>query len=756
MMRPLCACMVASLALACEGPAGPAGPAGPSGPQGGQGSGGQPGATGPDGQQGSSGPVGPSGSAGPSGVQGPTGPQGVGPDGGTPGPAGRNAWVTADGVALEVLSASNAADGVHVTFKLTDGDTVPLDADGRFTTGAVGLSFIVAWLDQDTNGAPLAYTAYTRRDQTSPITMVTSSQPATDTGGTLTLVSWEDGIYDYLFGTQIGTDHLDRTHTVAMTASRTVDGVRHVANATFNFVPDLSPVTVTREVVTATACNGCHGELRLHGGSRRDLGLCITCHQPGAVDPDTGNSVDFPQMIHRIHAGHTLPSVDGGVPYQIIGYSQRVHDYSTVAFPQDVSRCETCHTGAQGDFWQTRINKANCTSCHDRTSFDAVIPDGGYTAHGGGPGFNDNACTACHAAGSAVASVVTKHLTPQRDPAAPQIEITLTGTTGGTAGGPLSVLFHVTEDGMPRDVVTTPLTRLAFTLSGPTTDYQIYASSTAQGTNAVGTVTSLGGGDHRYDFAVGVPAGWQGTFSVGAEAYIQANASSPRYAANNPVLHFGVTDSTPVPRRAVVEASRCNACHQNLSAHGGQRRDPQYCIMCHIPENTGDERVARREGGPTAVPNVGFKWLIHRLHRGEHLANGFVVGGFPAPNAANPDGTPLDFGEIRFPNDLRRCNACHVGNSFDLPLSANARPTVEETLQCDENPMADGDEYCDSRSVQSQRVILPEAAACLSCHDTTAAAVHAETMTTPSGESCAVCHASGSVFGIDLMHQLPP
>ena len=55
--------------------------------------------------------------------------------------------------------------------------------------------------------------------------------------------------------------------------------------------------------------------------------------QPQTIDPDTGNTVDMPVMVHKIHMGEDLPSVKAGKPYQIIGNRQSVNDYSTVTFP---------------------------------------------------------------------------------------------------------------------------------------------------------------------------------------------------------------------------------------------------------------------------------------------------------------------------------------------------------------------------------------------------------------------------------------
>src|SRR5437773_1838796 len=75
-----------------------------------------------------------------------------------------------------------------------------------------------------------------------------------------------------------------------------------VDNEEYSWVPNGSPVTVVRDVVRTETCNKCHDPLQAHGGSRRDVALCVTCHTPQTVDPDTGNTVDLKVMVHKIHA----------------------------------------------------------------------------------------------------------------------------------------------------------------------------------------------------------------------------------------------------------------------------------------------------------------------------------------------------------------------------------------------------------------------------------------------------------------------
>jgi OmcA/MtrC family decaheme c-type cytochrome len=201
-----------------------------------------------------------------------------------------------------------------------------------------------------------------------------------------------------------------------------------------------------------------------------------------------------------------------------------------------------------------------------------------------------------------------------------------------------------------------------------------------------------------------------------------------RHLADNPVYPFLVTGSAVTPRRTVVELSRCNSCHQTLEFHGGNRRTPDYCVMCHNPAFVSDEPPS--ETGTLSLPSLNFKDLIHGLHSQGH-----------------------------YPDALERCSQCHVDGTAELPLSPELLPSLSLEVGCNEDPIADADDACaEANVVELGRTELPAAAAaCLSCHESASAAAHAEVNTTAAGaEACATCHQNGRSEGLDVVHALAP
>ncbi|HUH00427.1 MAG TPA: OmcA/MtrC family decaheme c-type cytochrome, partial [Kofleriaceae bacterium] len=653
---------------------------------------------------------------------------------GTDGTDGRGTWLVGPGLKIEIMSAAITGTTAAVTYKITDGGGVALDLDGLFTEGAVSPRFTLARLDGTIN----QYESYK---------VNAAGQASTDSGGSTVEVGVGDGVYTYTFGTSITVPDATESHRIALFATRTYEDQRYVANALFDFVPDGSAVTNTRDIVTTAACNGCHNPLEAHGGSRREIGLCITCHSPQTVDPDTGNSVDMKVMIHKIHMGEKLPSVIAGTPYQIIGFNNSVHDYSTVVFPQDVRACDTCHTGTQGSKWKTNPTAAACGSCHDDVNFTtgANHPGGAKT---------DDTCANCHIASGAVTATEDAHFYRFNNPANPTLEVAIDAIRDGGPGQQVQVDFTVTLDGAGRDIVASPLNGLSATVAGPNTDYTTYFTANLRTEGAL-TPIDASAGKFTYTFPAGkaMPSNATGSYTLAFQATLAVATSGDTIAAYNPVKAFAVTDLAAVPRRQVVDGAACNNCHQDLAMHGGGRKNPNFCVMCHNPSNTNDQRVSRIEGSVVDVESVDMKVFIHKIHRGEDLVQPYFLGGYPPPSVANPAGNQINFGHVRFPGDLRSCGTCHTGSSHMLPLDPSVLPTRREILTCTDT---DGDGYCQNRT-SVERFIQPITAVCTSCHDGDSSVAHSELMTTLGGvESCLTCHGPGSAFDPAAAHRLDP
>ncbi len=675
------------------------------------------------------------------------------PDGGTTGP-----WTAGIGLKFEVTQAAIASGKATVKFKLTDNDGKPLDRAGVLTQGAVSASFVIAALQTDSGGAPDHWVPYTTTQQTSPITNDTETHPGSENNGTFTPVAGAPGEYEYEFSAAITSPDTSKTHAIGVFASRDVGGKRYVANTVHRFVP-AGGTALLRQLVTTEGCNNCHGRLSLHGDRRRDVELCTLCHSAPYKDPDTGNRIDFAVMIHKIHRGHNLPSVVAGTPYQIIGYNQSVHDYSSVLYPQAIQNCETCHKGTQADNWKTKPSRHACGACHDNIAF-VEPPPTGMTLHTGGAQLTDANCSFCHGDVGGLAPIPKSHYTRDTDPAGKQIELEIVSISNTAPGQTPELIFSVKEKGVVRNILTTPLNTLRVTIAGPTTDYAERWQHTIQGSGSSGTLAASGT-NFLYTFPAAMPASATGSYAVGLEGRNRVEVSTGvfvNYDAMNPVAFFPVTDTTVVPRREVITNESCENCHYKLSFHGGIRRSPEYCMMCHNANLPNATRVSRFEDQPSLAQPTHFKWMIHAIHMGEERPVPLSMGGFPTPNASNPAGNQLDFSEIRFPRPPNDCAACHKAGTWSLPITQNALASLQQLLTCSEPLGDDANNYCDNPYwTATNQYIPPATSACTSCHAAPSSKAHAATMTSGSGdEGCATCHKQGSSYDPDKYHALNP
>jgi len=677
--------------------------------------------------------------------------------------------VLTPGLHLTIQKVAINGTSVAVTFQITDDAGQGLDQQGIQTAGPVSTSFVLSRI----RPGDTQYTNYFTSHVTSSAVPGCKTcaagnswdQPTTDSGGTYT--SLGNGVYTYTFGNKLPANFdANSTTTLGMFAQRDLsafgfplNSLGTVANATYDFVPSGAPVTQVRDVVATAACNQCHDPLALHGGLRQDVHLCVLCHNPGNQDPYTGNSLDYKVYIHKIHMGGNLPSVTGkplnilgtsgtnsattatgatqaplpagyvvpGTPYQIIGSPPSVNDFSTVIWPQDVRNCTTCHQQAtQADNWKTNPSRAACGSCHDNVNFATG------QNHPGGVQPDDTQCSVCHQADTGLEfdlSVTGVHTMPWKSKQLTGLNMAITGVTNTRPGSHPTVSFTVTDNaGNP--VAPSKLNSLNLAISGPTSDYGYLLPATGfQGTfgDAAGNnpwfesaLTATGGPSvYSYTMTGTIPSNATGTWAVGGECYqnvtitgsLVGQSFATRQSAFNPVYYFSVDGSAVAPRRTVVDVNNCNQCHETLAHHGGnERRNTQYCILCHNPNHVDNN---------TPATSVNFRTMIMGLHMGSSLDNTTTV------NTTN-------FNGLRFPGDQRDCAKCHVGTTYTVPVPDGLIPTVDPSFFY--SPLG------------------PTASACLGCHNGSDAAAHAYQMTAPFAESCQVCHEEGADFAVTNVH----
>jgi OmcA/MtrC family decaheme c-type cytochrome len=630
---------------------------------------------------------------------------------------GSNTSLGKTGVVVKIQSAAIAKDGtITARATIVDSDGTPLDRLGVATKGPVSLSFIATYIP----AGQTQYVSYTTTvlNPTLNLNMPPQTQAANDSGGTFTQNSIGD--YTYTFKTKAPTTFdATTTHAIGVSAFRnlaefgTFDEWSEVGNDVFNFVPNGTPVKLTRSVVTTDACNQCHDPLIGHGGSRITVELCIMCHTPQTINPDTNLTQDMKVLIHKIHMGSSLPSVVAGTPYRI-WHRGAWSDFSTVVFPQDVRNCTTCHaTGAtQADKWKTNPTAAACGSCHDDVNFATGLN------HLNLPQPDDSQCKTCHGSQAILdfdASIPGAHLIPANSKALPGLVTAVMKVDNATPGNAPVVTFRVQDkSGAPVDI--SKITQIRVVLAGPNNDYGTGAAGIRVSEDPSKTVGN--NGIYVYTMTNKIPAGAAGSYTVSIEARnsvtVMPNTLKATVAtdAAKPVeFYFSVDKSKAAPRRQVVATENCAACHMDLGfVHGGTRAATQECTICHNP--------ALSDG--TSGQSVNMSVQIHSIHRGENLANPYVLG-------------TTNYQDVRFPGDLRDCTTCHMTGTY-MVENVGAKAMV-------------------ASPGGFTKTTAPISAACQGCHDDLATASHALANTTSLGEACAACHSAGEAFSVDRVHQ---
>ncbi|MCB1677844.1 MAG: OmcA/MtrC family decaheme c-type cytochrome [Halioglobus sp.] len=681
----------------------------------------------------------------------------------------------------------NAADQPVVQFQLSDGDNTAI------TDLSLGnLRFVIAKLQASPLGNLTgAWQSYINRIEQPGVGSGTEARLQATSENNGQFSNRGDGTYTYQFATRLSDLPADilaqaereglslayepaRTHRVSIQ----FDGAPGKANPSYDWVPASGATEgiFTLDIAATANCNRCHDPLAIHGGGRREVAYCVTCHNPGSTDANSGNTVDMKVMIHKIHRGAGLPSVRAGGAYVLYGFRDSVHDYSLLRYPQDIRACANCHAGtatgagkedlvltAQGDNWAEYSSAAACGSCHDDVDF---------SRHAGGQP-DDAACASCHATGGPAGSVQHSHRLLVAA-ARTAFEAQVLGVTNSMPGQRPVVSFRVSNPltGEPHDlrndpVFTSPGARLAVGMAWNTVDFHNTGndSDSADQVQVDALAAAVTNGDGSYSVtmplalpdgstAPGVSAAGSGMASVEGHPMVDVagNGEPVAVPVGDATGFFAIdeADGRAVPRRQSVALQSCLACHDTLVLHGSNRADNiDSCASCHNPRNT--DRAVREvaldaptDGKPEE--SLDFKTMIHAIHAAGMREKPLQIVGFRGFSTH-----VYDTQQVHYPGDLANCTACHTADGFRLPLAETVLGTSIDT----------GD---DRRDPADDTVVTPAAAVCASCHDDAVARAHMASNGGSFGtsqaaidrgevvEQCGVCHATGRSADVAQVH----
>jgi len=700
----------------------------------------------------------------------------------------------AEDVDSAITSVSISVAQLTVYFQVTDQQGVGINDliadDVQFTVAKLGFSSV-----GNQTGNWQSYINKIEQPGVGPGT-VPRLQASSERGREGTFVNNDDGTYQYTLAqslevldadilAQAQAEQLDlsfvtdRTHRVAMQISNAPNAI----NTTFDWNPSTEKTELdgifSHDIVATQTCNNCHGELAMHGGSRVEVKYCVTCHNPGSTDANSGNTVNFKNMVHKIHRGRDLPSVQNGGVYQIYGYNDSLHDYSNVGYPNDILQCTECHTGnatasddqiitVSGDNWREIATQTVCGSCHDDVDFEQ---------HYGGQE-NDENCMSCHQNSAVAGSIEDRHRNIAKEAQQQFLAkiLSINSTSPGKFPQVQFVIINPEDENTPYDILNDEVwtredgsSRLMIDIAWASRDYTNTGNhgnnANAVEIDALATAQAVGDGSFIVTSTVAIPDGSlspniaaNGSGAVNVEGHPGVNLGEDndfdiqRIAMTNVVDYFSIdeSDGQAKKRRSVVSLENCLSCHGQLAMHGNNRTDNiEACVTCHNPRNT-DKRVRDIATNPPTdnklEESLDFKTMIHAIHATDYRTKPLQIVGYGGFSTH-----VYDDETIHYPNNVGNCLTCHEEDSFTLPLPDEVLATTVSTGINIQDPNDDV-------------VVSPTAGVCSSCHDKDTAIAHMEVnganfSTTQADidngvvlEQCSVCHGKGRKYAVELIH----
>ena len=523
-----------------------------------------------------------------------------------------------------------------------------------------------------------------------------------------------------------------------------------------DFVPNGGAVSSNKLIAATANCTTCHVRFGEHGGPRRSTEFCAVCHNPGTIDPDSGESVDLAYMAHSIHRGEARDSA-----YVVYGFNGTKFDTGEVTYPQPLAFCETCHVQSasmpQGDDWKTNPGAASCGGCHDKglnktgpsattglytytyTHSSTILPPS-YTAA-------DGTCSGCHRADGAAGDILETHKADEDRKAIENGSLftyKVLSVENAVAGQAPKVTFQILgTDGKPMDVKAITTGRLRLDFAWSTADIHNVADVAGdkyQADRGEATVIDLiankasvvdnGNGTFSYTLSQVLPAGFDdATLGKGLMVVLEGRRVMPDGSEAHPNSAYAFGGG--VAREKIVDQAKCETCHKRVAQHGGSRAgDPIICTVCH---NSSVGGTWDGNTGPEVYGPLALGAFIHKLHAG----------------------SVVPVGAVTYPQSLARCTGCHVdGKAYTartsaLPITVDAGTTLSSGAAT----LAWKDDLADSAT----------AGTCKGCHTSAAAATHMQSqggslgvakalVPSSSAEGCAVCHGKGQTYDTEKLH----
>jgi OmcA/MtrC family decaheme c-type cytochrome len=591
-----------------------------------------------------------------------------------------------------------------------------------------------------------------------------------DMPGTLTLVDAATGEYTYVCATQLAVPASGNVFraTVRTRWRETIDGERvyfaYPANGSNDFLENGNPVPAGAGTmpVSNEACASCHGQFVVadphigHGGGYTEATTCVHCHNYDyQVTQGHGDAeAVLPFMIHTIHNAGDLPALG--------------EDFSEVTYPQEISTCTKCHSGADApdaDQAYSVMSQANCGSCHTNVDF---------TGGGTHPAANDGECGTCHRPGGLapyatevhndnivvppenvseyavdIAMTAPANTTHYVDGETPVVTVTLRNTQTDAAEDPNGTALAYdanqspqenTSDGQlhvanlfvygPRSNAVPVLTTNSTTDGGAQQGHSLFlADEGGTPTADARVVTDATGYKYQLQDVAGLEPGTYMVRFEGEDYGTPGAGSTPEYwTASSNLITFQVGTADEQHK---VSGDACTNCHGDTIMHleGAHPHhapfDTDYCLACHdLSDNYGDY--------------IGNR--VHAVHKAS------ITGDLHASVGSR------DWSEVTYPQAPNNCANCHTD------------PNAETPVWRDPNEIACGG--CHGADPDANPVIYPDAEQD-QVYMEAAAANHMKAMggtfiagtTNPYDpdyvvRSCIVCHGDGGIADPFVTHQL--